>query len=146
MYSTIAVGSDGSSTAAVAVRAAIDIAAKYGAQLLIIGAHENAVGATVMASAVVVAIPADPDLERSLDDEVREDLGSLLAEAVATGVNAEIIPGSGAPADVLCDIAVERNVDLLVVGSKGMNRKVLGSVPNTVTHKAPCSVLLVKTA
>jgi nucleotide-binding universal stress UspA family protein len=26
-----------------------------------------------------------------------------------------------------------------------MQRRVLGSVPNTVTHKAPCSVIIVKT-
>lgn len=35
--------------------------------------------------------------------------------------------------------------DLLVVGSKGMQRRVPGSVPNTVTHRADCSVLVVKT-
>jgi nucleotide-binding universal stress UspA family protein len=34
---------------------------------------------------------------------------------------------------------------LLVIGNKGMHRRVLASVPNTVTHKAPCSVLVVKT-
>jgi nucleotide-binding universal stress UspA family protein len=28
---------------------------------------------------------------------------------------------------------------------KGMGRHVLGSVPNSVTHNAPCSVLVVKT-
>ena len=32
-----------------------------------------------------------------------------------------------------------------MIGSKGMQRRVLGSVPNTVTHNAPCSVLVVKT-
>jgi nucleotide-binding universal stress UspA family protein len=32
-----------------------------------------------------------------------------------------------------------------VVGNKGMHRKLLGSVPNTVSHHAPCSVLIVKT-
>jgi nucleotide-binding universal stress UspA family protein len=36
-------------------------------------------------------------------------------------------------------------VDLLVIGNKGMQRRVLGSVPNSVTHRAPCSVLVVKT-
>jgi nucleotide-binding universal stress UspA family protein len=33
-----------------------------------------------------------------------------------------------------------------VVGNKGMHRRILGSVPNTVSHKAPCSVVIVKTA
>ena len=39
----------------------------------------------------------------------------------------------------------ECGADLLVIGNKGMKRRVLGSVPNTVTHKADCSVLVVKT-
>jgi nucleotide-binding universal stress UspA family protein len=34
---------------------------------------------------------------------------------------------------------------LLVIGNKGMHRRVLGSVPNSVTHQAACSVLVVKT-
>ena len=32
-----------------------------------------------------------------------------------------------------------------MIGNKGMERKLLGSVPNSVSHNAPCSVLIVKT-
>jgi len=46
---------------------------------------------------------------------------------------------------VLVRLADECGADILVVGNKGMQRRVLGSVPNTVTHKAACSVLIVKT-
>jgi nucleotide-binding universal stress UspA family protein len=53
---------------------------------------------------------------------------------------------NGDPADVLCDIAADYEVDVMVVGNKGMERRILGSVPNTVSHKAPCSVMIVKTA
>jgi nucleotide-binding universal stress UspA family protein len=42
-------------------------------------------------------------------------------------------------------LAEECGADLLVIGNKGMKRRVLGSVPNTVTHKASCSVMVVKT-
>jgi len=35
--------------------------------------------------------------------------------------------------------------DVLVIGNRGMHRRVLGSVPNTVTHRAPCSVFVIKT-
>jgi nucleotide-binding universal stress UspA family protein len=51
----------------------------------------------------------------------------------------------GEPADVLVRLAAESGADLLVIGNKGMERRVLGSVPNSVTHKADCSVLVVKT-
>ena len=53
---------------------------------------------------------------------------------------------SGDPADVLCEIAEDQGADVLVVGNKGMRRRILGSVPNSVSHKAPCSVVIVKTA
>ena len=52
----------------------------------------------------------------------------------------------GDPGEVLVSLAERHGADVLVVGSRGMERRVLGSVPNTVTHKASCSVLLVKTA
>ncbi len=38
--------------------------------------------------------------------------------------------------------------DLLVVGNKGMTgakRFLLGSVPNKVSHHAPCSVMIIRT-
>ena len=52
----------------------------------------------------------------------------------------------GDPAEVLVRLAEECHADLLVIGSVGMHRRVLGSVPNTVTHQAPCSVYVVKTS
>jgi nucleotide-binding universal stress UspA family protein len=46
---------------------------------------------------------------------------------------------------VLVSLAEASGADLIVIGNKGMHRRVLGSVPNTVTHRAPCSVFVVKT-
>jgi nucleotide-binding universal stress UspA family protein len=51
----------------------------------------------------------------------------------------------GDAGDVVVQLASECGADLLVIGNKGMQRRVLGSVPNTVAHRAPCSVLVVKT-
>jgi nucleotide-binding universal stress UspA family protein len=53
----------------------------------------------------------------------------------------------GTPAEVLCDLAAHLEADLIVVGNRGMQggRRFLGSVPNTVSHHAPCSVLIVDT-
>ena len=45
-------------------------------------------------------------------------------------------------------MAEEQRSDLIVVGNKGMTgakRFLLGSVPNKVSHHAPCSVLIVRT-
>jgi nucleotide-binding universal stress UspA family protein len=51
---------------------------------------------------------------------------------------------TGAPADAICEVAREVSADLIVVGNKGMQgiRRVLGSVPNSVAHQAPCDVLI----
>ena len=51
----------------------------------------------------------------------------------------------GDPARVLVQLAASNDADVLVIGNKGMQRKVLGSVPNSVSHNAPCSVVIVKT-
>ena len=55
---------------------------------------------------------------------------------------------AGDPAEVLLSEAEKRGVDLLVVGSKGMqssSRFLLGSVPNNVSHHTPCDLLIVRT-
>ena len=51
----------------------------------------------------------------------------------------------GDPAKILVELAGTNSADVLVIGNKGMERKLLGSVPNSVSHNAPCSVLIVKT-
>ena len=53
----------------------------------------------------------------------------------------------GSPAEVLTELAGKVDADLIVVGSKGMqgSHRLIGSIPNSVAHGAPCSVLIVKT-
>jgi nucleotide-binding universal stress UspA family protein len=50
-----------------------------------------------------------------------------------------------AAADVSCELVSEHNGELLVIGNKGMNRRVLGSVPRSVCQRAPCSVVVART-
>ena len=64
------------------------------------------------------------------------------------GVEVETFARQGDPADAILDVAEERGSDLIVVGNKGMTgakRFLLGSVPNKVSHHAPCSVLIIRT-
>ena len=65
----------------------------------------------------------------------------------AEGLDVEIHTDVGNPADVIVRVADEVGADLIVVGSKGMQgkRRILGSVPNSVAHKAGCHVLVAKT-
>jgi nucleotide-binding universal stress UspA family protein len=82
----------------------------------------------------------------------REDVSSTLEEAAndiqAAGVEVETHAREGDPADAILDVAEEQGVDLIVVGNKGMTgakRFLLGSVPNKVSHHAPCSVMIIRT-
>ncbi len=68
-------------------------------------------------------------------------------EIRAAGVEVTTYARQGDPAAALLDVAEERRADLIVVGNKGMtgaDRFLLGSVPNKVTHHAPCSVLVIR--
>jgi nucleotide-binding universal stress UspA family protein len=82
----------------------------------------------------------------------REDVDVTLEAAAevarGAGVGVNIYPRQGDPADAILDVAEEREADLIVVGNKGMTgakRILLGSVPNKVSHHAPCSVLIIRT-
>ncbi len=138
MYSTIGVGTDGSESAEIAVRAAIDLADRYGAKLLLLSAWDNddRRAPDGMDDAHWTYNPADA-VERVLRQA--EEL------AASRGVETEIAAQHGDPADALVRLAEKHGVDVLVIGNKGMHKRLLGSVPNTVTHKAPCSVFVVKT-
>ena len=70
---------------------------------------------------------------------------SLIAKE--RGLESVIHPALGQPAEAVMPGGRTEEADLIVVGNKGMagTRRVLGSVPNSVAHGAPCSVLLVDT-
>jgi nucleotide-binding universal stress UspA family protein len=66
--------------------------------------------------------------------------------AAAGGGSAEIVLRTGQPADVILEVAEERGVDLVVVGThgrSGVERLLLGSVAEKVSRKARCAVLTV---
>jgi nucleotide-binding universal stress UspA family protein len=93
---------------------------------------------------------APEDLQWAINP--REDVDATLEAAAAVareaGVAVSVYPRQGDPADAVLDVAEEREADLIVVGNKGMTgakRFLLGSVPNKVSHHAPCSVLIIRT-
>lgn len=139
MYSTIVVGTDGSETAQRAVATAAEIARKTGATVHLVSAYLLRPGAMAMAAGATLG---DSDVEALV-----AETGEVLARAARSfeGVVVQRHALGGAAADVLVAVADQEKADLIVVGSKGMNRRILGSVPNSVAHNAPCAVLIVKT-
>ena len=74
-------------------------------------------------------------------------LDELIAVAKKANVDAEVHAATGDPAEAIVRVATRIGADLIIVGNKGMRgaRRVLGSVPNSIAHQAPCSVLIVDT-
>ena len=143
MIEKIAVGTYGSETATKAVDFALDLAEKFGSQVVIASSYRPVKESQVRSEQA--GAPADIQWSINPMEDVNATLREVEEKAKQRGLEATSEAREGDPADVLCEIAEQHNADLLVVGNKGMQRRVLGSVPNTVTHKADCSVLVVKT-
>ena len=146
MFRSIVVGTDGSETAGEAVREAIELAKAVGASIELVSAYEPVSNQRLRDE----ARQAPEDMQRMVNP--REDVDATLQEASEriekAGVDVSIYAREGDPADAILDVAEERNADLIIVGNKGMTgakRFLLGSVPNKVSHHAPCSVLIVRT-
>jgi nucleotide-binding universal stress UspA family protein len=147
VFASIVVGTDGSDTAKSAVHYAIDLARELGARLLIVSAYEPISNQRLRHERAEVP----PDLQWMVNP--REDVIAMLEEAREDATTAglddvEIFSRQGDAADAILDIAEEQRADLIVVGNRGMTgakRFLLGSVPNKVSHHAPCSVLIVRT-
>ena len=144
MYTTIVVGTDGSDTAAIALRHATDLAKAGGGTLHIVNAYQpvNTLGMAL------AGVATDVDaVEAGLAEHATSVCEPAADAARKAGVTVEIHPVSGDPSDALVTIAKQVDADLLVVGNRGMAgmRRVLGSVPNKISHHAPCSVLIVDT-
>jgi nucleotide-binding universal stress UspA family protein len=144
MYRTIVVGTDGSRTAVAAVRHAVELARVTGATLHVVSARNPAYG--LAGATEVGASGLDPI--GAANEAAASALEHALAEAKTAKVPVETHDPTGAPASCLVDVASAVDADVIVVGSKGMQgaRRVLGSTPNSVSHHAPCHVLLVNTA
>lgn len=145
-YSNVLVGTDGSKSSFKAVERAALLAADAGATLHLVSAYRPM-----------------PERDRAKAAEQLGDLaykvaGATPAEAILTdaeGIAAkagvrkiERHPLEGDPVDVLIDAVARTKTDLLVVGNRGLNSlagRLLGSVPQNVSHRAACDVLIVHT-
>jgi len=140
------VGTDGSETAAEAVRQAVDLAKIAGASLSIVSAYEPVTKRRLEGEQA--GAPADVQHEIGPREDVNLILDNAAAAAKGEGLDVQTHPVEGGPSDALLSVAEETNADLIVVGNKGMTgakRFLLGSVPNNVSHHAPCSVMIVRT-
>jgi len=146
MWGSIVVGTDGSETATQAVRQAIELARALEGRVELVSAYEPVSNQRLREEAQQIP----QDVQWMVNP--REDVDATLREAARLAEDAGVQVGTyarqGDPADAILDVAEEQRADLIVVGNKGMTgakRFLLGSVPNKVSHHAPCSVLIIRT-
>ena len=138
MFNTVVVGANDSSTAREAVMIAADVAQSGGAVLHIVTAYDPK------------SVRAD-DLPEELRFSAMHPAEALLRRLSVLvkerGLEPVVHAAEGDPVDAIVAVAESVEADLIVVGNRGMKgvRRVLGSVPNSVAHKAPCSVLIADT-
>jgi nucleotide-binding universal stress UspA family protein len=144
MFNSIVVGTDGSATATEAVKRAAGLAAGWGAELHLVSAHTPSSAKVAVGGAQV---PEAADWAPNPDFKVDAVLDKAATIAKADGAEVKLHAPKGDAADALIEVAQQVGADLIVVGSRGMAgaRRLLGSVPNKVTHHAGCSVLVIHT-
>ena len=144
-YQQIVVGTDGSDTAAEAVRHAGALAAAVGAKLTVVTAYSHD-PATDRAAA-----DAPSEVRWRVTDAAEANEQAQKGREIARSAGAaqvDVYVEEGDPAQVVIDAAEFRRADCIVVGSKGMTgakRFLLGSAPNKISHHAPCDVIIVHT-
>ena len=146
MFGSIVVGTDGSETATEAVRNAVDLAKSVGAKVQLVSAYEPVSNQRLREE--TNQVPEDMQWMVNPREDVDATLSAAAELAEEAGVQAEKFARQGDPADAILDVAEETKADLIIVGNKGMTgarRFLLGSVPNKVSHHAPCSVLIIRT-
>ena len=151
MFQRIVVGVNQASTAASAAERALELGQLTGGEVHLVcalgGAERGAPLSAMVPGAALAggAPPTDAPGQGDARTHAENFLARLSRSSTARSRN-HVLPGE--PAEMILQVAEEVDADLIVVGSKGMHgaRRVLGSVPNTISHQADCSVLIIQTA
>src|SRR5215210_5366715 len=147
MYRSIVVGPDGSETAGEAVRQAIELAKAVDAELNVVSAYNPVPESELRRQRQ----EAPPDIQYSINprQEAEATLEKARDKVEQAGVRVRGHSREGDPADAILSVAEDQDADLIVVGNRGMTgarRFLLGSVPNKISHHAPCSVMIIRTS
>lgn len=145
-YKRVLSGTDGSKTATHALLHAAGVAKASDAELLIVTVFDPPSGQKIARE--IASAPAEVAWRITGSSAAEEIVNGAAELAAKEGVKAKTFVEPGDAADVLIRLAEDERADVIVVGSKGMagvQRFLLGSVPNRVSHHAPCDVLIVRT-
>jgi nucleotide-binding universal stress UspA family protein len=159
-YQRILVPVDGSELAAGAIPHAEAIATLAKAQVVLIQVIPTTamlVSETASASPGLGLPTVDPfvssaqfdSMEDTIVGEAKKTLETAAAALRASSLQVDTVIFQGAPSDGILTYANEHKIDLIVMathGRTGLSRALFGSVAESVLHRAPCPVLLVRVA
>ncbi len=140
MFKRILVGLDGSPRQPGVLRQAVELADRCGGRLLLCRATQ--IPASI--PAVAWSLKGD-EFEKFLIEHGETQLQRLAAE-LPEGLVAKVICELAQPADLMCRLAQDHKVDLVVIGSHGYDRldRILGTTAARIVNRAPCSVMVVR--
>lgn len=136
----ILIAYDGSDLSKKALNQAIDLSKKYNANLLLL---------TVTQHVCPISVTEEDckKLDEILMKETEDLLNGIKKELEGHNIVAETYVKMGSPAEEIVNLAKEKNVDLIVLGSHGRHgakKFLLGSVSLRVAETSPCAVMIVK--
>ena len=135
--------SDFSDHAEAAFQTALDLAQRYNAKLYVIHVLPPVVNPMLTDADLMMPEHPDENLVVSLNERMQEVYGNRIPEAI----DVELVVRDGHVSTEIIRFIEETNADLAVVGAfglSGMGLVLFGSVAKRVSHKAPCSVMIVR--
>lgn len=145
-YRLVAVGTDGSTSADLAVTRAAEVASASGADLLIVCAYRPEPTETVHEAEEVLGEDAFNVIGSSPAQETLLRAHDAIRELGVPAVHTFAVEGDAV--DALVGAVEQRAADVVVVGNRGLNSlagRLLGSVPSGVSRRSPTDVLIVHT-
>ncbi|MDY8093505.1 MULTISPECIES: universal stress protein [Paenibacillus] len=91
--------------------------------------------------------PIGIDVDERIEEEGRHILEPASDYLKDADIPCRMLAGHGNPASVICEVADQEKVDLIIMGTRGkglVSEMILGSVSHHVIQHAPCPVLTVK--
>ena len=140
MFKNILVAYDGSDLADKALKMGEEMAAQNGATLHVF--HANLVSASLSAQAA--SSPALADMLGTAGEKIREKAQEMLKDS--TCAYQIVVQNAPNPAKPMLDYAKRNNVDLIVMGSRGLGtmKQYFGSVAHSVLNVTHIPTLVIK--
>ncbi|HSK92942.1 MAG TPA: universal stress protein [Candidatus Angelobacter sp.] len=140
----ILVGVDGSPCSVTAIDLVASLPWPSGSHVTLLAAYEVPIDWT---GGVASTMNWIGDVEDATRDALVEQLSTLATRLEERGLAVDRIVARGRAASAIVDAARERQVDLVVTGSRGrgpLRQMLLGSVASEVASEAPCPVLVAR--